>query len=123
MALLSAISPIKVQASEPIPVVVEEKINYSAPIECSCVKFARTLVPSLPLGDARDLKPNATLPRIGAIVILNYDGTYHLAVQISKVSTENTYTVDDFNYQPCEETKRIISADDERIIGYWYSDS
>ena len=97
-------------------------IETTVPIpkqECSCVVFAKGLIPELPWGDAKDLVPNSPYPRVGGVVIINYNGTYHLAPIYDKVSTTGFIPIHDFNYKPCEETWREIHISDPRIVGYW----
>jgi len=103
-------------ASVEILVLKEEFVPQK---ECSCVTFARTLLPELPLGEAKDLVPNSPYPRVGGVVIVNYDGRYHLAYIYDKVRSNGDIPLHDANLEPCRETWRVINIEDPRIVGYW----
>jgi len=85
-------------------------------ILCSCIKFARTLVPQLPKGDAKDLIPNSR-PEIGGIVIFHYPDTAHIAV-IQKF-TNSGMIVAESNYHRCKKDTRYVDFTDPAIFGYW----
>lgn len=84
---------------------------------CSCVKYARTLIPNLPRGDASDFKANGP-PQVGGLVLLDYDGTGHVAVITG--FTADGITVSEGNYHHCEKDTRIILLNDPHIIGFWH---
>lgn len=84
---------------------------------CSCVTFARKYIPNLPrVITASEYEPNAP-PTIGGAVIMDYDGVGHIAV-ITGFPGGNLAIIE-ANYKKCEVTERVISFDDEHIIGYY----
>lgn len=87
--------------------------------KCSCVLFARSIFPELPLGDASDLVPNSPFPRVGGAVIIDYGDTIHVALVADRVSISGDIPLHDANFLPCQETWRTINISDPRIKGYW----
>ena len=86
---------------------------------CSCVNTAKYILGkqySGSWGNAKDIPVDPFLkPEVGLIVKLN-EGPGHIAVIISK--TEDTITIDEGNYKPCQRTQRELRIDDPRILGY-----
>lgn len=91
----------------------------STVLYCSCVKYARSLVPELPPGDASQLAPNGP-PVVGGIAIMHYGSLYHLGVILSL--QEGGFTVTEGNYKRCRKTERFIEWDSREIVGFWSPD-
>lgn len=88
-------------------------------LDCSCVQFVRDRVPSLPRGDADQLKPNSP-PVEGGVVILKYpNGIYHVAysarLQGIGVWIEERIQMGD----ECIERSYWLDLNDEKIFGFW----
>jgi len=96
------------------------------PIECSCVRYIRNIIPDLPNLDAIDFPINTIEPKVGDIIKLQYYNAtttkyiYHLSL-IEKI-TEDGYSVKEGNYEKCKESKRIIPKNDEHILGFFNMD-
>lgn len=85
---------------------------------CSCVSFAKSIGVKIPIiGNAKNLIPNSVYPRVGGVVILVYNGTYHLAV-IERISPDGIHVVES-NLERCKKGRRIIKFDNKNIVGYW----
>jgi len=66
-----------IEEPAPIEVVLPPREEYN--IDCYCVSYARMFVKDLPRQDAKDFVANSNLQE-GEIVILDYNGTRHVAV-------------------------------------------
>ncbi len=82
---------------------------------CACVKYARTLVPGIPKGDAKDIPVNST-PTVGGIVKLRYTEGYHIAV-VTKLDERGIH-VAETNFKPCLTDRRLIRWNDPAIVGF-----
>ncbi len=116
ISLPAAIEATKATTTLPTTIVDPIKAFKNPDGTCSCVKFARSLIPSLPRGDAKDLVPNSFEPRVGEVVKIKYGNDYHVAVVVGLVG--DIMSMHDFNFKPCKETLRDMSIYDPRIIGY-----
>ena len=93
------------------------------PIECSCVQYAQSLSPDIPLWDAIDYPVNTINPQVGDVIKLQYYNatttryTYHIAL-IEKI-TEEGYEIKEANYEKCKTSSRIIPKDDDNIVGFF----
>lgn len=83
--------------------------------KCSCVKGARHHGLNVPPADARDLVPNFS-PIIGGGILLEYPNASHIAVITG--FTDEGFEIVEWNYEPCEETRRVIAFNDHRIRGF-----
>jgi hypothetical protein len=84
---------------------------------CSCVLYARALIPNLPRGNASDFKPNGP-PQIDGLVLLDYDGVAHVAVITG--FTADGIIVSEGNYHHCKKDTREIPLSDIHIRGFWH---
>jgi len=82
---------------------------------CNCFSYIKTIYPNFPAQDT--LAPNSG-PRIGAVVLMNYDGIPHYAY-ITAVSGDY-FTVREANLTPCVLDTRQVSWTDKHIQGYWH---
>jgi len=111
----------------PSPVVsnVNSQRLYAVPdpIECSCVKYAETLVPGIPVINAIDYPLNTIEPQVGDIIKIQYYNAtttryiYHL--QVIREITPETYKVEQGNKPSCATSTEDIKKDDERILGFF----
>jgi hypothetical protein len=89
---------------------------------CSCVTYLRTLIPSLPLVDAKHFKdfPRAT-PQVGGVAIFYYptSGEYHVGY-IAKLN-DSGFLLKEANYEPCKVSTRLVEWNDPRLVGFWVS--
>lgn len=100
------------------------KMAESDPIRddtaCSCIKTARAEGIDIPIGtNAVDLKPNSS-PEIGALILLSYPNTEHVAKILA--FTGEGFLVTEGNFKPCERGERIIYYIDPFIRGFWTSE-
>lgn len=92
-------------------------------ILCSCVRYAESLSPGIPLLNAIDYPLNTITPKVGDIIKLQYYNatttryTYHIAV-IEKI-TEEGYSVKEANYERCQKGERTIPKTDDHILGFF----
>lgn len=85
-------------------------------VVCNCYAYMKTKVKRLPR--MAEIMPNSK-PKIGAVAIFKYkDGTKHLAYV--KGLQSGIIQVEEANYKPCLTGSRQISADDPRLIGFYY---
>lgn len=103
-------------------IVTKEEIHeetVTPDIACSCVRYAHTKRPDIPLIDAEDHVISTTTPFVGAVAKMYYpnSGTWHLAY-VEYVDLERGLAiVDDANYEPCKVTRRWITLP-YRVVGY-----
>lgn len=85
---------------------------------CSCVKSVRVKVPDLPQGHAEDFEPNADM-QTGDVLILEYNGTRHLAYK--KKIVFDGIIVHEGNFQPCLAGERLITWQElnSNLIGFY----
>lgn len=84
---------------------------------CSCVTYARTLIPSLPHQDASAFVPNATF-RKGIVAIFHYkNGKAHVGIT-GDFDAEGFWMAES-NYLPCKTDKRYVRFDDPALAGFW----
>ena len=102
----------------PIEVVLPPREEYN--IACYCVSYARMFVKDLPRQDAKDFVANSNLQE-GEIVILDYNGTRHVAVY--EIKPEGLL-VDEANFVPCKSGKRLIKWEelDKHLVGFYKTD-
>lgn len=83
---------------------------------CSCVKFARTLLPELPIiNTPADLTPNTT-PHVGVAVLFDYE-LPHIAI-LTALEPEGFWIVES-NFKMCRKTTRFIKWADPALRGFW----
>lgn len=86
------------------------------PIECSCIRYARSKGIKIPYGiNAKDLTPNAE-PEVGVLVLID-SKVAHVSVVTS--IDEIGYWITEGNWQHCKETKRRIPKNHHSIRGFW----
>lgn len=98
------------------PAQIPPKIKFYYPptrFRCSCIEYAKAFLNRTGevWGNAWDLKPNDTKPRIGSLVLFKN----HVGVV---VRIEDKITIVEGNYVPCKETYREIDFSDPSILGY-----
>lgn len=120
------VKPDKIELPNSSPQAISSPTEEVIPIECSCVKYAQSLIPEIPLWDAIDYPVNTIKPKVGDIIKLQYynatttNYTYHIAV--IKEITEEGYQVKEANYEKCKEGERFILLNDDNIIGFFSLD-
>lgn len=97
--------------------IAHELINgtESAHTVCNCKAEVRRLGAKVPMGD---VKPNSLYPRVGGIIILNYNGKLHYAYVVS-VEGDGIH-ISEANYIKCSRTQRVIAFDDPNTVGFWH---
>lgn len=92
-------------------------------ILCSCVRYAESLVPGIPLLNAIDYPLNTITPKKGDIIKLQYYNAtttkyvWHLAF-IQEITDEG-FKIKEANYEKCKEGERFIPKNDEHILGFF----
>jgi len=90
---------------------------------CSCVLFARTLVPALPYGlhnyqDKLEII-NSHTPEVGHVVIMKSpSGLGHVAV-IKSLNDDGSITIEEGNFRRCKRNIRTDMPDRMNIKGYF----
>lgn len=90
---------------------------------CSCVLFARTLVPALPYGlhnyrDKLDII-NSQMPEVGHVAIMKSpSGLGHVAV-IKSVNEDGSLTIEEGNFRRCKRNIRTDMPERMNIKGYF----
>jgi|GEM_PF-3264998 len=90
---------------------------------CSCVLFARTLVPALPYGlhnyrDKLDII-NSQTPAVGHVAIMKSpSGLGHVAV-IKSVNEDGSLTIEEGNFRRCKRNIRTDMPEKMNIKGYF----
>ena len=87
--------------------------TYSA-MECNCYAYVRTKIPSFPMASL--VKPN-TAPKVGAVVIFDYDGLPHYGI-ISSFDAGG-FNLTDSNYGGCGIRTHYVTWDNKYIVGFW----
>ncbi len=82
----------------------------------NCYSYALTQLGKLPKMKA--LTPNSDVPRVGGLVIMDYNGKKHVAVVIKVL--EEGIQVKECNYIAYSCGERLIKWDDKHLIGYWH---
>ena len=83
---------------------------------CSCVAYARTLIPELPrIKTPNDLTPN-TNAYVGVAVLLDYNMA-HIAV-VQGVTATGVW-ITEANFRLCKRTERFILFTDPKLRGFW----
>lgn len=93
---------------------------------CSCVLFARTLVPELPFGlhDYRSKLNiiNSKTPKIGSVAIIKSpSGLGHVAV-IKSINEDGSLTIEEGNFRRCRRNIRMDMPENMNIKGYFDPD-
>ena len=89
--------------------------------DCYCVTSARNEGVDIPKVDsASDLIPNSE-PRVGGLVLFQYEDVSHVAV--IKDFVDEGMKVVEGNYKPCEKTERVVAWNDPFIRGFWSPDN
>jgi len=88
----------------------------------NCVKYARSLKPNLPFGLWTILDKikivNSCTPKIGAIAVINTGLPWgHLGV-VEEIKS-SSITIDEANFQFGKITRRIGTATELKILGYF----
>lgn len=128
--LLFAATPVQAATIDVPPLVVSSQHLLSGPQEllsatgipdptiglCSCVKYARTLIPALPMiRTPRDLSAN-TSAALGVAVLLDYN-LAHIAV-LTRIEG-NGFFISESNFKFCQKTERFITFTDPALRGFW----
>lgn len=101
------------QAAEPTVYTPEEE---KARPECNCILGAQHFSPfKIPFKDASKFVGNST-PVIGGVIILEYN-VWHVAVVTG--FAEKGFSIVEWNYRKCEETRRIVGYNDPHIRGFY----
>ena len=87
---------------------------------CSCVSFVKFVTGyTEPVGNARNWPKVLSLPFVGGVVITNESPAGHVAV-ITHVDIDNeTITIVETNYKPCQKGTRELNINSPKILGYW----
>ena len=99
-------------------------INENNPNKCNCVKFARSIVPSLPfglwtIGDKKKII-NSQTSRVGAVAIMNVGLPWgHVGVVIERSDSGKYKTIKEANFKLCKITERTGTTKDLKILGYY----
>jgi len=102
---------------------VVEPVIEETPLECSCVRYAESLVNGIPIINAIDYPLNTITPVVGDIIKLQYYNAtttnyiYHIAV-IDKI-TDAGFHIREANFERCKETSRVIDRESEEILGFF----
>ena len=83
---------------------------------CNCRSEANRLGAKIPTGV---VKPNTPFPRVGGVVIFDYNGVPHYAY-IDSVEVDGIH-ISEANFIKCARSKRVIAFDDPNIVGYRHS--
>lgn len=115
--------PVTAYAESPITPPFALTINENSKDECSCVKYVRGIIPSLPRGNAKDLETNSIYPIKNSAVKLSYGDNfqvdkYHLAY-VESVQPDGIHIVSDCKYGKHEIIREIIPLESDLIQGYW----
>jgi len=99
-------------------------INENSPYKCNCVKYARSLVPSLPYGLWTILNKkkiiNSTKSKIGSVAIMNVGLPWgHVGVVIDRTKHGSWKTIKEANFRLCKITERTGKTKSLKIIGYF----
>ena len=110
----------------PEPKKVQQTAVVSEPddVECSCIKYARSISDFQPpilgaSGTPLMIKPNNKAPIVGGWVLFSDPPLLGHAAIVMSVGT-NTIKVVEGNYKRCEITTRILLKDNPLIRGYFY---
>jgi surface antigen len=96
------------------PYVQAETIGYS---NLQCVQYAQKRGLGVSgYGNARNYPTNSSSARIGGVVKTSESSAGHLAVVVDK--TDSTITIEEANYRRGHITRRTLSINDPRIMGY-----
>lgn len=87
---------------------------YPAYVLANCYAFVRYTIPSFPMASL--VIPN-TAPKIGAVVIFNYDGLPHYGI-ISSFDA-NGFNLTDSNYGGPGIRTHYVTWDNKYIVGFW----
>jgi len=99
-------------------------INTTDPNRYNCVKFARSLVPSLPYGlwtiwDKKKII-NTKTSRVGAVAIMNVGLPWgHCGVIIQRSKHGSRKTIREANFKTGKITERKGKTRELKIIGYY----
>ena len=120
-----AISPIpNIQSiAEPEIYVYQVYVPYfpeqlTSNVLCNCIAYAKLLLGRTgeSWGNAKDIVPNSTEPKVGSLV-LTREGPYgHAGVVINYTAT--TVTFEEANYFACQKSVRTLDRADIKIRGY-----
>lgn len=99
------------------------KAQETDPVECNCVKFARTKIPSLPSGllttASKQAIINTLFPRVGSAAIFSYN---HIGVVTNagiNPSGEIIVSLIEANYSPCKIAPRTGTLRELQIVGFF----
>jgi hypothetical protein len=112
------------EAPLPVPETIEapqEPQQATGGIECSCVLFVKSLGFKLPrLIDAGNLDTNSRVPIKGGIISFVYENGMHHLAYVESIQPDGIH-IKESNFEKCKIGERIISPNDEHIIGFWRS--
>jgi hypothetical protein len=82
---------------------------------CNCYQFVKIFVGNLPR--MKEIMSNSRVPRVGGLIILDYNGLKHIAYLV-KVSKDGIH-VKEANFTPCLAAERLIDFTDKAIVGFY----
>lgn len=92
--------------------------NPGCPLSGQCVAYVKTKLPTLPSGNANQIKPNTYTPCIGCAIIFN-GGKYGHIAYIENISGDDLL-ISETNVEGCGVISwRWISKDLPNILGHW----
>ena len=102
-------------------VVIEklDKVEDDSSVRCSCVRYAHSRRPDIPLIDAREQKVSTTTPFVGAAAKSYFPNSdmWHLSYVEFVDLERGLILIAESNYDHCKIGKRWITLPD-RIVGY-----
>lgn len=99
-------------------------INEKSAFASNCVKYVRSLVPSLPYGlwtiwDKKKII-NSQTSRVGAVAIMNVGMPWgHVGVVIARTKSGSQKTIKEANFLSGKITERTGKTSELKILGYF----
>ncbi len=87
-------------------------------LACSCTAYAHYLDPRMPYINAEDMPLNS-IAAVGNLAVFYYpkSGLYHVAYIMAL--DDDQLSIKESNFKRCTYTERILSENDESIIGFF----